>query len=381
MAREKQGEEEEEAAATPIHGDILQTILSCVPLVDLVPACHVSKDWKSAVFSSLRHLNPIRPWLIVHTQSTSHPYRMTSHAYDPRSHLWLEIEQSPIKEASALRSSHSTLLYMQSPSKFAFSFDPLHTTWNQVEAPLAWRTDPIVALVGHQIIIAGGTCEFVQEQLPLETYDLRTGTWDTCESFPATLKDSAASMWLSIAVDEHRMYVSDKSSGVTYSFNPSTKTWDGPYDVRPGNNVFFSVIGFVNDRMVVVGLIGESDDVKGVKLWEVKGQMSELSEMSEMPNELVEKLKGQSPSLPSIAMTSAGDFAYLHNPSDPGELILCEIANGECKWGSVQNSVVNDATRMQRLVFTCSNVGLGDLHEAGAQRSGNRRFRMKNMVN
>ncbi|XP_041013184.1 F-box/kelch-repeat protein At1g23390 [Juglans microcarpa x Juglans regia] len=372
MEEEKKLELEE---APIFHGDVLEAVLSRVPLIDLVPACQVSKPWESAVVSSLRHLNPIKPWLIVHTQTTRHPYATTTHAYDPRSDLWVEIEQPPIKHVSVLRSSHSTLLYMQSPFKFAFSFDPLHLMWHLADAPIAWRTDPIVALVGQHIVVAGGGCDFGDDPIPMETYDLRTGTWETCESMPSILKDSAASTSLSIAVDEQRMYVTEKTSGMTHSFDPSTKTWHGPYNLRPGTNVFSPVIGFVHGRMVVVGLIGDAENVKGVKLWEVsKGtETVELREVGEMPKELVEKLKGKSPRLPYIAMTSMGNLAYLHNPSEPGELILCEVTDGsKCKWGSVRNVVVNEVNRMQTLALTCSNVGLGDLQAALS--SGDRRF-------
>ncbi|XP_062158788.1 F-box/kelch-repeat protein At1g23390-like [Alnus glutinosa] len=373
MAKEREVKEE----AAPIHGDILETILSHVSLIDLAPSCHVSKTWERAVSSSLRHLNPTKPWLLVHTQSTRSPYATTIHAYDPRSSDWVEIQQPSINHVSTLRSSHSTLLYMLSPFKLAFSFDPLHLTWHREDAMLVWRPDPIVALVGHHVVVTGGTCDFGDDPLAMETYDLRTRTWDTCNSMPAILKESAASTWLSVAVDEHRMYVMEKSSGVTHVFDPSTKTWHGPFDLRPGKQVFSSVIGFVNDRMVLVGLIGDAENVKGVKLWEVNGEMSELKEMGEMPKELVKKLKGESPCVTSIGMTSMGDFAYLHNPSDPGELIWCEVSNGVCKWGSVRNVVVNDATRMQNLVFSCSNVGLGDVEDS--LRSGRRRFAIKDM--
>nr|POE97292.1 f-box/kelch-repeat protein [Quercus suber] len=90
MAKHQTVADEEEA---PIHGDVLEAILTHVPLIDLVRACHVSTSWKGAVFSSLRHLNPVKPWLIVHAQSTRYPYTTTSHAYDPRSHVWVDIEQ------------------------------------------------------------------------------------------------------------------------------------------------------------------------------------------------------------------------------------------------------------------------------------------------
>ncbi|KAF5442085.1 hypothetical protein F2P56_037041 [Juglans regia] len=372
--------EAEASATASIHGDVLEIILSHVPLIDLEHARCVSNTWNRAVFSSLRHLNPIKPWLIVHKQSTRHPYATTAHAYDPRSGVWLKIDQPPINHVSALRSSHSTLLYMQTSLQFAFSFDPLHLKWNRANAPLVWRTDPIVALVGHRVVVAGGTFDLGDDPLPLETYDLRTGKWDICQWIPTVLKDSPSSLWLSVAVDEHKMYVTEKSSGITHSFDPSTKTWYGPYDLRPGNHVFSSAIGFVNDSMVVVGLIGDSENVKGVKLWEaMKGtEMVELREIGEMPEELVGKLKGESACLPSIGLNTMGQFAYLHNPSDPGELILCEVADGACRWGSVRNVVGDDESRMQRLVFTCSDVGLGVLHDAIC--SGNRRFTVEDNI-
>ncbi len=73
-------------------------------------------------------------------------------------------------------------------------------------------------------MVTCSTSDFEDEPTPMETYDLRTQRWDTCNSIPAILEDTAASTCLSIAVDEHRMYVMEKSSGVTYSFDPSSKT-------------------------------------------------------------------------------------------------------------------------------------------------------------
>lgn len=378
MAKHQTVEEEEEEEA-PIHGDILEAILTHVPLIDLVPACHVSTSWKGAVFSSLRHLNPVKPWLIVHAQTTRNPYTTTTHAYDPRSHVWVDIEQPSIKYVSTLRSSHSNLLYMQSPFRFVFSSDPLQLTWHKAVAPLVWRPDPIVALVGERVVIAGGACDFGDDPLAVETYDLKTRAWDTCDDMPAILKDSCASTWLSVAVDKTKMYAMEKCSGATHSLDPITKIWQGPYDLRLGQNVFSSVIGFVNDRMFVVGLVGEAENVESVRMWEVKGEMLDMKiEISEMPKELVVKLKGQSPRVTSIAMNSMGNFVFLHNPSDPAAVIVCEVQNGGsfCSWGSVGNAAVDDGSRIvKNLVYTCANVGLGELHQA--LRSGDRRFTIK----
>ncbi|PON98993.1 F-box domain containing protein [Trema orientale] len=387
-------EEEEEEEEAPIYGDILEAVLSHVPLTHLVAASQVSRDWNKAVYSSLRHVNSVKPWLIVHVQSTRSPYATTSHAYDPRSAVWVQLLQpttsttatatataATIKYVSALRSSHSTFLYMLSPSQFAFSSDPLRLTWHHARAPpLIWRTDPIVAHVGDRVVVAGGACDYEDDPLAVEIYDLRTRAWDTCESMPAILKDSAASISMSIAVHGGEMYVTEKCSGLTYSFDPESKTWRGPYDLRPDQGVFSTAVGFADGSLIAVGLLGNSESVKGVKMWKVRGESMECKEIGEMPKELVEKFVGESSCVPSVEVAAMGSFVFLHNPTDPGEVIQCEIADGECRWGSVRNAVANDGTRMQRMVIGCSHVDIGDLQRAMAMQGGNLRFAAKTFV-
>ncbi|KAL6189955.1 hypothetical protein ACLB2K_036356 [Fragaria x ananassa] len=357
---------EEEA---PLDGDVLESVLSKLHLIHLLPACHVSKSWHRAVSSTLRFSNRVKPWLVIHTQTTRFPYVVSSRAYDPASHVWLDVERSLAKSISTLRSSHSTLLYMLSPSKFAFSLDAFHIEWSHAKTPpLVWRTDPIVAVVGHRVVVAGGACDYEDDPLAVEMYDVKAGTWDTCDSMPAIFKDSAASTWLSVAAEGSRMYVTEKCSSVTYSFDPESKTWFGPYDLRTTPTVFSSLIGFFNGGLVLGGIVGEAEDVKGVKLWEVKMgdyESLELGEMiGDMPEMMVEKLKGESYYEPSISMSCMGGLVCFHNASDPSELILCEVEKGGCRWSSVRNDVVNDGTRLQRMVVTWADVGLPELQKA-----------------
>ncbi|CAN6548921.1 unnamed protein product [Malus baccata var. baccata] len=357
----------EDQQEAPLYGDILEAILYHVPLLHLVPACHVSKSWNRAVSSSLRHLNRnVKPWLIVLSQTTWSPYKTTARAYDPSSHAWIDIHSQPsIKSISTLRSSHSKLLYMLSPSKFAFSTDPLHHTWHHVDAPLVWRTDPIVALVGHRIVVAGGTCDYEDDPLAVEIYDTRERRWCTCNSMPAILKDSAASTWISVAVDDSKMYVTDKNTGLTYTFDPDSRTWSGPYDLCPDGTVFGAMTGFANGCFILVEAIGSAVHLKGVKVWEVNGLSFECKKLiGEMPPAMMAKLKGESDCAGTVSMSCTRDMVCLHNPWSPEELILCELVDGGCRWGSVRNAVVNGGTRMQKLVVTCSNVGLPDLHKA-----------------
>jgi hypothetical protein len=368
MAKHKLVVKEQENKEAPIQGDVLEAVLSHVPLIDLVPAAIVSKAWRRAVSWSLRDPSRIKPWLIVYVQSTMSPYTITTHAYDPQSRVWIEVHGPSVKHVSVLRSSNSTLLYMLSPCKFAFSFDPLRLMWQHADPPMVWRTDPIVAMVGHHIVVAGGACEYEDDPLAVEIYDMQARTWERCDSMPEILKDSAASTWISVAVvNEAKMYVTEKCSGRTYGFDLNTKTWIGPFDLRPDGTGFCWVIGFVGGRLILAGMLGKAEDVKSVKLWEVSGELLEhRKEMGEMSEELIEKFKGNSPCVWSMGMSAEGDFVYLHNPSDPGEVIQCQIVNGMCRWDSIRNAVVNDTTRMQRIVASCANVGMGDLRTAMA---------------
>ncbi|XWS34764.1 hypothetical protein CRYUN_Cryun21dG0065500 [Craigia yunnanensis] len=315
-----------------IHGDVLETIFSHIPLIHLLPASTVSNSWNAAVFSSLRCFNKPKPWLFVHTQSIHAPHATTAFAYDPRSSIWLKIHQKlPTRHVSALRSSDSKLLYALTPSKFSFSIDRFRLTWHHANPPAVWRTDPVVAVVGNRIIVAGGACDFEDDPLAVELYDINAHV------------------------------------GVTHSFNPNSKIWSGPYELRPDRSIYCSVIGFHGDNLIMVGLLGDSENVNGVKVWELNRESFEYSkEIGVMPKELVEKLKGEGTSFSSIRVSSVADFFYIYNPGEPGELVVLEVGGeGLCRWGSLRNAAVNDCSRVaDRVLLTCSDVGLGDLGRA-----------------
>ncbi|KAF5746587.1 hypothetical protein HS088_TW06G00758 [Tripterygium wilfordii] len=374
---------EEEMQEAPIFGDLLDSIISHVPLIDLLPASQVSHSWKRAVSLSLRRPNnKLKPWLILHAQSTREPLSVNSaYAYDPRSKLWVHIEHQPSIKSnsfSALRSSHSTLLYMLSPSNFSFSLDPLHLSWHQADPPTVWRVDPIVAVVGYYAIVAGGAYEFEDDRLAVEMYDTRSRTWETCESMPETFMYSASSIWVSVAVDSSRMYVLEKIKGIMYWFDPCTKIWHGPCNLRQndGESVYCCCIGFASGRLILVGIIEEeNENSKRLKLWEVYGDSWEKQrEITEMPKEMVEKMIADddfsSASNSSVGVTIMGDLVFVYNNSKPEELFFFEI-NGTpdavtVNWVSVENAAVDKIGLIERVVVSCSDVGIPDLRRAAS---------------
>ncbi|KAG8366096.1 hypothetical protein BUALT_Bualt17G0040400 [Buddleja alternifolia] len=350
-----------------INGDVLETVLSHVPLVDLVAAMHVSKPWSDAVSSSLRHHNKLKPWLILHTQATRHPYATATHAYDPRSDVWIKVSQPSIKYISALKSSHSNFLYMLSPSQFSFSFDPLNFDWHHVEAPMVWRNDPIVARVGDSVVVAGGGCDFEDDPLAVEIYDLNARVWHTCDSMPMSLRDSAASIWLSIATTSEKLIVTHKESGVTHWLDPVAKSWSRPFVMNPsGDDVVTSYnIGCTNNNgLILVGVCRNYENVERVKVWGIVGDDFGCEEIGEMPLEFVESLRSESFGNCGIHVRVAGDVVYVYSTStwEMEVVVACElVAGGGCRWWSVRNVVARDGRVVDRLIVTCSEVGIDEL--------------------
>ncbi|GAB4849004.1 hypothetical protein Ancab_003816 [Ancistrocladus abbreviatus] len=120
------------------------------------------------------------------------------------------------------------------------------------------------------------------------------------------------------------MSVTKKTSGMTYTFNPDTKTWSGPYDLRPASErVFCSTIGFSGNNLILAGVIRLDREVKGVKLWRVEDW----------------EAKG---------------------------VVMCEFGDGgACEWGSVRNAAWNDKSNItDRVVLSCGRVEIGDLQKA-----------------
>lgn len=353
---------EEEEEGFEFHVDVLETILSHVPLVDLVSASHVSKSWCDAVSSSLRHRNKPRPWLILHTQARRSPYAAMAHAYDPRSDVWIQISPPLMTYITGLKSSHSNFIYMLSSSRFSFSSDPLNLEWHHVEPPLVWRQDPIVARVGNSVVIAGGGCDFEDEPLAVEIYDLNERAWHFCDSMPGSLRDSAASSWLSIAVAEEKLIVADRVTGETHWFDPEMKSWTGPFHLRTGQPVSSYNIGCTNNNSLILVGLCRTENVERVKIWSVAGEDFECEEIGEMPWEYVEKLRSESSGKCSIHVRAGGSIVYVYNDMwDVEEVVACElVAGGGCRWWSVRNAVVPERTA-DRMVFTCAEVGVDEL--------------------
>ncbi|ESQ34440.1 hypothetical protein EUTSA_v10007835mg [Eutrema salsugineum] len=372
------GEEEE----CSIDGDILVSIVSILPLLDLDSASQVSKSWNRAVFSSLRRLKTM-PWLFVYRQRISPPYTMasTAMAYDPKSDEWIQLKtSSPVEHVSSARSSHSTLLFALSPARFSFSVDAFHLNWRHVVPPRVWRVDPIIAVVGRSLIIAGGVCEFEDDRLAAELLDIESGAasvWERCESMPELLWASASSTWLSVAASSEKMYVTEKRSGVACCFDPETRSWTelldfSPVDEEDDCKLYSRVIGFAGNRLIMAGITGDEDNPTGIKLWEIvvsnESSMNlKFESIGAMPKACLDKLRDSDLSLTSISFNAVGDMVYIHDAAEVGEIVAAEMEGGKlCKWRTLRNADAtwNKSHAREKVIVACSNVSFSDLKRA-----------------
>ncbi|CAA0833115.1 F-box/kelch-repeat protein [Striga hermonthica] len=352
-----------EEQGAKIRGDVLETILSRVPAVDLVAACHVSTWWRDAVSSSLLHHSPLKPWLIVHAQATHSPHHTTVSAYDPRSGIWILISRPPAAHApAALASSPSNFLYALSPSEFRFSLDPLGSDWCAADPPRVWRADPIVARVGEHLVVAGGSCDFEDDPLAVEIYGLRTRTWRASDPMPVNLKGSASSSWLSAAATAGKLVVVEKQSGVLHWFDPETGSWSDSVSLDPGQTVTNYNIGCFNGGLLLIGVC-RFDGADRVKIWRFAGSdFSDFEEIGEMPEEFGRRLRDECFGNFSVEVRVSGSVVYVCAAE---EVVVCEVVGGGgCRWWSVGNLVAREGIIGKRLVFSSSEVGIGDLRRA-----------------
>ncbi|GAB2214276.1 hypothetical protein Droror1_Dr00018618 [Drosera rotundifolia] len=351
-----------------IHGDILESILAHVSLIDLVPACLVSRSWHLAVTSSLSlSLSPIKPWLLFHTHNLLSSASSTA-AFDPRTRSWLRLHHhqrpNPITGCSNLQFSIT-------PSKLSFSTDPLRLRWRHIAPPPTWRIDPLIAFVGDAIVVAGGGSEYVDDPLAVEVYypdsgDYSdSGRWEAVQSMPVVLKDSAAPTWLAVAATGDKMLVTEKATGLTYVFSPVTKCWTGPHNIGPVHHFFsYCTIASYGSQAVFAALIGQANELKKLKLWRVAidGDDIRLIEppIGEVPMELTEEVIG------SISVMICDGFVFVYNAEEPETVVYGEIGGGGVVdgWESVRNVVWKEKKIMERVVVGVGKVGFGDLQRA-----------------
>ncbi|XP_006840661.2 F-box/kelch-repeat protein At1g23390 [Amborella trichopoda] len=363
-AREMDSEE-----VSPFHGDTLEAILSHVGIPDLLRLALVNGAWNKAAISVLgQALADCKPWLLLHRHSRRRPYESTVHAYDPYSRSWIRLPHSqPSLDSYRFRSSQSNLLYTLSPSRIAFSIDPLKQQWHHTggEGMQVWRMHPVVATFESEsstkVVVIGGTYDFEDDPLSVEIFDSSIQRWETCDSLPETFRGRASASWLSAAIC-HKIHILDKNSGLFCSFDPDTKKWGTLAVIFSEPAVFESMIVWVGDKIILVGLLGEATNVSSVGIWEVNCEGNECRLIGESPPQICRETFPSEAGAMGFDCIAANGLIYVYNPCMWGQILTCDVSGAGCKWGVIEKSdLEGEGMELDSWVFTCSSVGIEDL--------------------
>ncbi|KAJ6800807.1 F-box/kelch-repeat protein [Iris pallida] len=365
----------------PLFGDVLESVLSHVPTLDLLPARRVSRTWRASVVSSLRRSPRQKPWLLLRLPRASVAYDPHSRSWVPLKHVLDSTQKFPNqqveKEAAAVspyrvvshlysqpvRSSHPQLHFiLSSPSHLSIHRPLVSAAWTDLPSPRVWRVDPVVAAVGTTVVVAGGTWDFEDATCAaVESLDLLGAgdrRWVPRDPVPSGLGGSAA--FLSVAASGGALHVLSKSSGLFSSFDAETGRWSPARDLRPDPEIELSAVGFSGERLVFVGL-GEGGT--SLRLWEVDAGSEPArcgEEVGSMPEEMVARLVGEGfGRMTTIGLSTAGDYAYVYNPANFEEGFFYGFV--ERRWESIGRPKELDDDRTARIVFGCAAPTLDQL--------------------
>ncbi|CAN6475459.1 unnamed protein product [Victoria cruziana] len=350
---------------TPLEGDVLEAVLSRVPLLELVPASVVSRAWRDGVASALaRPSARPRPWLFLHHQRVFGPSRLSTHAYDPNSGTWVRLPHVPSGPHAAdetICTSQPNLLYTLTPTSLCFSSDPVKARWicTSEESGLRfWRRDPAVAVVdpdgpSPRLIVMGGTWEFEDDARAVEVYDVAARRWETCESLPERLKGVSGTTWQT-AVSGRFVYVVEHGSGGLCRFDVDAGKWGPTVELRQDLAVFHSSVVVSGGRIVLIGMSAE-----GVRLWEADYERAKCELIGQMPPEMAEEFAEDL--FPTVSCLGQRDFIYIFNSNRPKNIYAVDISADRCRWEVIKNPAIGDVERMSRVALTCSQVKLDDV--------------------
>ncbi|KAG6518736.1 F-box/kelch-repeat protein At1g23390-like [Zingiber officinale] len=378
-AEEEQGIEEN--ADRVLHGDVLDAVVARVSALDLLPASCVSKQWRAAVLAAARQ-SPRRgaPWLVLRVHGGRKP---VVHAFNPISRNWRSValpSGGPFagRDGSAVHVSNFPCsagggstggagIYALSSTRIALAADLFGTTWRELEPLRSWRTDPVVALVGRRLVVAGGASELLEDDpASVEVWEGGSGGWAPSDPMPAAFQWSPA---ISAAASERRLYTVEKQPPFSASwFDPEAKRWGPTSRLQiPDPTVRHVSVAFACGRLLLATV---SDDGGGrldwrpqaVRLWAMDQETLEVEaeQVAQMPQEMVAALVDEDGcGMRSLGFLSSERFAYLYNPLFMKFFFLCEIdegGSGGCRWEAVPRSPSADDRPMHRVLFSCTQV-------------------------
>lgn len=362
--------------------DLIESILSHLPIPSLIQASTVCKLWytilSSSSFSS-NHNQKHKPWFFLHGIHNISSKNNQSFAFDPSSNSWflLPTPQQPLHYPNNTSFIGTSSYFFITAPNFVYT---------SILRPLAWSSTPplhfprINPLLGvfndglslKFIVVGGvrfiGNLVDIEDRLDVEIYDPLLGSWDLAPPLPVDFRSGNSSSSLSSALFKGKFFVFGIYSCFVSSFDLKLRVWSDVRIVRP-SGVVFSFLIACRERLVLAGVC-DSPSGSSFNLWEVDEKSMEICEIGVMPHDLLSSLfdGDEDDRFASLKCVGLGDLIYVFN-EDYHRMYpacVCEIRgrgggeNGKCYWRRVPQlpSLMN---RFHKVVSFCSTVSLDSI--------------------
>lgn len=283
--------------------DLLEKVLSLLPIVSIIRSSSVCKRWREAVRSGRCSTSPQKPWYFMCTGSDQ---RAAGYAYDPSLRKWYCFD-FPCAERSNWSSSSSrglVCLMDRESQSWIFVFNPVTKDRKRLPDSPGGESPDYSALAvavdrwSHGYMVTVAKCkqvpqDFYQWDISIHIYESETETWVT------TLREVIAG-WRAgdeCVICDGILYFLIYSTGVRGNDEPkhclviyNLLVRSSPASLmRMAVPVPFSLtcgrLMNLRDRLVMVGGIGKHGRpgiIKGIGIWEL--HQKEWREIARMPH-------------------------------------------------------------------------------------------------
>ncbi|RDX96873.1 F-box/kelch-repeat protein, partial [Mucuna pruriens] len=335
---------------TNLSSDLVELILSLLPIPTLIKASTVCKLWHSIIsspsFSTLSN-HPNQPWFFLHGIHNISSKNNQSFAFDPSSNSWflLPTPHHPHQPNTSFIGTNS-FFFITAPN---FLYTPiLHPSWHATPPLHFPRINPLLAAfhdpttTNPKFIVVGGV-KFIgnlvdiEDRLDVEIYDPLLGSWDLGPPLPPDFRSGNSSSSLSSALFKGKFYVFGIYSCFVSSFDLHKKTWSQVHTLRP-HGVVFSFLVACRNRLVLAGVCNFPHGSSSFVLWNVDERTMGFTQMALMPHDLLSSLFDwdEDDKFASLKCVGLGDLIYVFN-EDYHRMYpacVCEVdaQSGTCEW-------------------------------------------------
>ncbi|MED6172342.1 hypothetical protein PIB30_049196 [Stylosanthes scabra] len=362
--------------------DLIELILSFLPIPALIRSSTVCKLWHSIISSVSFSKTNNKPWFFLHGIHNISSKNNQSFAFDPTSNCWFLLPTFPTTSTATTTNQPNNsfvgtkgFFFITAPT-FCYTrilrpaswhaTSPLH--FSRINPLLGVFNDDDAALHPNFIVVAGvkfiGNLVDIEDRLDVEIYDPVQGTWELSPPLPADFRSGNSSSSLSSAMFKGRFYVFGIYSCFVASFDLKQRNWSEVMTLRPHPAVVFSFLIPSRNHLVLAGVCNNS--VEGgcsFNLWKVDEGTMEVCEMGVMPRELLyDMFEGdEDDKFASLKCVGGDDVVYVFN-EDYHRIYpscVCEIDahSGRCSWRRLPQ-LPSPVNKFHKVISFCSTLSL-----------------------